>query len=200
MEREGKTSDERFIRKVREETLRLVTRSGDRGWSMDDLAIASGLTKRSLYRISASKERAIEEALLYALERGQAAAAEALAGPGTMRDRLSRFMETILEQGGALFSGPLESLFARYPGLGEKIAGRRTQGLADAIRRLYEGGEKGELRAGLPPAEMVAMIQAVIGWYVRGGVPARDRDAALSRAFKVLADAFLVPDAGERIV
>lgn len=159
---------------------------GFRRTSMEDVARAAGMSRPALYQHFRNKE-AIARALIAGyFDRAEAAMRAALAGPGTVQDRLSAAFAAKIgpEMAQALNSPHGAELIDIHASLAQDIvsegAGRMVQVLADW---LTEEVRAGRITLTAPPAEVATLILRLLESLKNQGfddfVVARDRLARL---------------------
>jgi len=145
--------------------LDLLFTSGVRGWNMDTLAKRAGLSKRTLYKIIPSKEKAVEEAILRMIRdiqsRVRAHIEEGPDFPGV----LDRLMEDFPAMIASLDPARLFEIFTEYPGIRKTVILRREE-LTASVRSFFQKGvDQGYLQEGSDPGIIVEIIQALVLYY-----------------------------------
>lgn len=153
--REGGAAYLQIHQKLARAALRLMAEQGYEAMSVDDVAIAAGASKRTVYRHYANK-----------VELAVAAIAE-LAGMFTYeqqtaqaRDRLSNFMRSSDERD-ALFAPVLATCVVNRTTVPELLQSLKDNVLTprqELLRQFIEEGQRtGQIRSDIPPAAVAAL-------------------------------------------
>jgi len=166
----------------------LVFDRGGVGWSMDDLAGEAGITKRTLYKIVASKEQLISEIVIDAIGEVQERIAVVLASGvdfhGTARAVISEYPLLV----GRMSSPVISNLFVQYPEVEKQVISRRNELTARLIAFFNQGIASGHLRSDLSGAFILQLFQAMVLYFLKASGGSETFSQNIVAAFDILMD------------
>jgi AcrR family transcriptional regulator len=145
----------------------LLVARGVRRVSMDDVAVAAGVTRMTVYRHFGDRESLVREAFLALAEALEAVIADL---GGEPRPDVDAFLGRIGAVVGALPSGLQEAmadLQKAHPGVYTEVRDRERRAIGSLFELLYSGAEaQGRIRPGLKrPVVEVLFWQVVTGFF-----------------------------------
>ena len=145
----------------------LLVARGVRRVSMDDVAVAAGVTRMTVYRHFGDRESLVREAFLALAEALEAVIADL---GGEPRPDVDAFLGRIGAVVGTLPSGLQEAmaeLDKAHPGVYAEVRGRERRAIGSLFELLYSGAEaQGRIRPGLKrPVVEVLFWQVVTGFF-----------------------------------
>ena len=145
----------------------LLVARGVRRVSMDDVAVAAGVTRMTVYRHFGDRESLVREAFLALAEALEAVIADL---GGEQRPDVDAFLGRIGGVVGALPSGLQEAmaeLQKAHPGVYAEVRDRERRAIGSLFELLYSGAEaQGRIRPGLKrPVVEVLFWQVVTGFF-----------------------------------
>lgn len=153
--------------KVFESTETLMLRHGIKGWNMNDLAEASGITKRTLYKIIVSKEQLIRDVAFKNLRSIEEKVFEIIKSDSGFMERLERLIITIPEIFKNNYINNYSDILNEFPELEADIV-RESEKITSDLRLFFQDGiDNGCLRKDVNPALVQQMIQAFIIYFAK---------------------------------
>jgi len=139
----------------------LVVLSSTRGLAavtVDELARAAGISRRTIYRYFPDKEHIIEEMVDRMLRQIQSHKERVLSGPGRPRDKLRLLVTGVGEIGKFLGSPALADIPRHYPDLFQKIDSFRAAQILTLEQLFAEGVATGDFRPVDPAVAAAALL------------------------------------------
>ncbi len=145
----------------------LIIRHGIRGWSMDSLAEASGITKRTLYKIITSKEELIHDIAYRMITDIQKQILELSKPDRDFMESLEEIIDTTAELLKNNLINNYSQILYEYPALEPEII-RENEKLFNGIRNFFQSGiDKGYLRNDITPLFIHQMFQAFVIYFMK---------------------------------
>lgn len=151
-----------FQERLLRETLGLCRERGASSWTMDDLARRVGISRMTLYKMAASKEEVLREAVLAGVRGVQAQLGDIIRQEAPYGQRLDRMLEAfprlVAQTGGRAFG----EIFHLYPGV-EALVRTHLDDLTREIVRFFDlGASSGQLRPGLDGRLLLEVLKGVV--------------------------------------
>ena len=166
----------------------LMFDSGGVGWSMDDLSREAGITKRTLYKIVASKEQLIGELVLDAIDEVQERIAAHIAAGGVFHDTARSLIIEYPLLMGRMSSPVISNLFMHYPEVEKLVIARRNELAARLIAFFDQGIASEHLRSDLSGAFILQLFQAMVLYFLKTSEGSETFSHNIVTAFDVLMD------------
>jgi len=166
----------------------LMFDSGGVGWSMDDLSREAGITKRTLYKIVASKEQLIGELVLDAIDEVQERIAAHIAAGGDFHDTARSLIIEYPLLMGRMSSPVISNLFMHYPEVEKLVIARRNELAARLIAFFDQGIASEHLRSDLSGAFILQLFQAMVLYFLKTSEGSETFSHTIGTAFDVLMD------------
>jgi len=130
--------------------------------TVDELAAAAGVSKRTLYRYFHSKEEIITTTLEVFMQEMHEFFQTLLAQNLPAEETMSHLFKTLLANGQFIFNpSSLEDLRAHYPFLWERLDRFRMQRIQEFLKYMIEKSDRGNLHH-IDPRLLAAVVQASI--------------------------------------
>lgn len=140
---------------------------GVKGWSMDDLASASGITKRTLYRIISSKEQLVHDIVFQNIDENKEAVLKILhSGPG-FDEYINLIIFKIPELVKNTYIKRYKEILLEYPDLEEEIV-RENMKVNNHMRDFFQSGiDRGYLRKDIDAEQVNQMLGSFLLFFVK---------------------------------
>lgn len=153
--------------KVIEAAETLMLRHGIKGWNMNDLAMASGITKRTLYKIIVSKEQLIREVAYKNLKSIEEKVFEIIKSDSGFMERMDRLVIAIPEIFRNNYINNYSDILNEFPELEAEIV-KESERITGDLRSFFQSGiDDGCLKKGITPALFQQMIQAFVIYFAK---------------------------------
>lgn len=162
--------DHEMIRsKLNENVIRFISTRGVRGWNMDELAVETGVTKRTLYKMIESKEKLIEQVLLDTIDANHTRLMEIVHDDSGYLSKLKKitvfFPRLIFDE----HSNFYRVVYLEYPAIENEMI-RRRKLFAERFEKFIRLGiESGYFLSDIQPKQVIELIQAVVLYYIKEG-------------------------------
>ncbi len=155
-----KVNDSNVLDRIDDETLKLLSRHGVRGWTMDTVRASSGLAKDTLYRIVGSKEKLIGRVLIkyFSVYRDKMSAA--LSMDKELAAILRQNLMLLAELLQILPPERIHAILLEYPALDLQINNVMGEYSALLASFIDDKKRKGQIKAGVRSDLAVRIIQA----------------------------------------
>lgn len=151
--------------KVYKSTEMLMSRYGIKGWNMNDLAQASGITKRTLYKIIESKEQLIRHVAFSNIHAMRDKIVDITRCDSGFMERMEKMINTVPEVLKNNYINNYSDILNEFPELEGDIV-RENEKLFDEIRSFYQGGiDGGYIRSDIAPELIHHMVQALVIYF-----------------------------------
>ncbi len=182
-----KVHDEHVIARVLDTTVNLILVRGARGWSMDELAVRSGLSKRTLYKIVGSRDELLECVVLRQMQKGLDVLVGLVAAEADAARALARLtLSAASTVSSFALVGLIRDLERRYPALAVKVQELKRRRTEPVLTILQRGMNKGALRADVEPEFVTQLAFGIIGTCVAEGYRGSDLHRRLTQGFDLL--------------
>jgi len=143
----------------------LMSRYGIKGWNMNDLAAASGITKRTLYKIITSKEQLIRDVAQNNINAMREKLFDIIKKGEGFMESLEMMIVAIPELLKNNYVNNYSDILNEFPELEGDIV-RENEKLFDEIRSFYQGGiDGGYIRSDIAPELIHHMVQALVIYF-----------------------------------
>jgi len=171
-----------------------VLQRGIRGWNMDQLAAAAGITKRTLYKIIVSKEELIEKIVLGFIRSVQERIGEILAAEGDFSSAMEKLVSEFPLLVNSMSSRSMQEIFLEYPSIEKRVFEQRDE-LTGELQAFFKRGiRNGFIRRDVDPAFILQLFQAVVMYFIRFD----DRGNKHSEKFRLAFDCLINGIRGNR--
>ncbi len=163
MKSKSKAIEEKVFKNV--ETLML--QYGIKGWNMNDLAGISGITKRTLYKIIASKEQLIRDVAFNNIRRIRERVFEIIKSDSAFKERMDKLITAIPELFKNNYINNYSDILNEFPELEADIV-KENEKLSADLRLFFQSGiDCGCIRKDITPVLVQQMIQAFIIYFAK---------------------------------
>ena len=162
-----KSKNKAIEEKVFKNAETLMLRSGIKGWNMNDLAEASGITKRTLYKIITSKEQLIRDVAFNNVTAIRDNVFDIIKNDSRFMDRMDKLIIAIPELFKNNYVNNYSDILNEFPELEAEIV-KENEKLSTDIRLFFqEGMDQGYLRNDISPFLVQQMVQAFIIYFAK---------------------------------
>lgn len=186
--------DSQLARPTRERILavaaRLLLAEGFARVSMDDVANAASITKRTLYRYFPSKEILVAAVVDDHMTRGEAAFEARLEADEPLAIRMERLASFLAEQARSVSPRFILDLQSAYPEQHQRVLEFRRQRLHGLVSTLQQAQDRGEVRTDIVvPVAVEALLVAIE--HVSSPDRLRRSEASYPDAMRTVLEVFL---------
>ncbi len=140
---------------------------GVKGWSMDDLASAAGITKRTLYKIISSKEQLVHDIVFHDMKENAEAFVQILHTGPDFSEYLDLIIFKIPELLKNSYINRYKDILHEYPDIENEIV-HENEKVRDHMKEFFRIGiDKGYLRKEIKPDQMNDMLAAIMIFFVK---------------------------------
>ena len=145
----------------------LLARHGTRGWNMNDLAAASGITKRTLYKIITTKEQLIRDIAFSNINSIKNRVSEIIRNEPDFPACLDRLILAIPELFRNNYINNYSEILGGFPELEAELVKENEKITDDLVEFFRQGIDKGYLRNDLTPQMIQQMLQAFVIYFAK---------------------------------
>lgn len=145
----------------------LLARHGTRGWNMNDLAAASGITKRTLYKIITTKEQLIRNIAFSNINSIKNRVSEIIKNEPDFLACLDRLILAIPELFRNNYINNYSEILSGFPELEADLVKENEKLTDDLVEFFRQGIDKGYLRNNISARMVQHMIQAFIIYFAK---------------------------------
>jgi AcrR family transcriptional regulator len=171
-----------------------ILQRGIRGWNMDQLAAAAGITKRTLYKIIVSKEELIEKVVLGFIRSVQERIGEIVEAEGDFYNAMEKLVSEFPLLVNSMNSRSMQEIFLEYPLIEKRVFEQRDELTVEVQAFFQRGIRSGFIRGDLEPAFILQLFQAVVMYFIRFD----DRGNKHSEKFRMAFDCLINGIRGDR--
>jgi len=146
--------------------LDLLRTKGLKRFTMDELALRAGMSKRTVYRYFGSKEEIIEKAVESLMYKVAWQAQEIIQSEKDPKEAVADMLEYLIRQASSILTREtLDELRSHYPFLWQKIDRLRTERLEWLARELVARSPRQEVKSidlRIIASSIIASVQAVV--------------------------------------
>jgi AcrR family transcriptional regulator len=163
MKSKNKAMEERVLKKAQD----FISSYGVKGWSMDDLASAAGITKRTLYKIISSKEQLIHDIVFRNISENREAFFQILQTGPDFSEYIDLIIFKIPELLKNSYINRYRDILHEYPDIETEIV-RENEKVYSHMREFFQNGiNRGYLRKDIKPEQMHQMLAAIMIFFVK---------------------------------
>jgi AcrR family transcriptional regulator len=163
MKSKNKAMEERVLKNAQN----FISSYGVKGWSMDDLASAAGITKRTLYKIISSKEQLIHDIVFRNISENREAFFQILQTGPDFREYIDLIIFKIPELLKNSYINRYRDILHEYPDIETEIV-RENEKVYSHMREFFQNGiNSGYLRKDIKPEQMHQMLAAIMIFFVK---------------------------------
>jgi AcrR family transcriptional regulator len=181
-----KVNDELVRERVLERARELLGKQGLRGWNMDQLARAAGLTKPTLYKMIASKEQLIETVILGQIHDMQSRMLEIMSGGEDYLEIMERMLRAYPDFFRSAHTDYMQEVLMEFPAIEAKVLAHADSVTEQLLAFLRGGIANGRLRSDVDPELVLEMLRAVVHHMVTSGKPGPERADSMRRMFSII--------------
>lgn len=154
-------------RRIDSEVWRLTVERGIRGWNTADLAATVGISKRTLYKVVASKETILGDAVLTRIRRTQEKLSSVIENGGGVAEQLERLAEAFPRLLTDLDPAVFRQIYRIYPSVEERVTEAHLSLGAPLVAFFRRHQDSGALRTTADPETIFQMLQALVLYFLR---------------------------------
>jgi len=181
-----KVNDQLVEQRIYDRARELISRRGLKGWNMDQLAAAAGLTKPTLYKIISSKEGLIENIIIGHIRSMQTRMLEIIEQE---EDYVGALEKMLVEYPDFFQDGHVDymsEVLMEYPAIEQKVL-EHTDGVTEQLLRFINVGvSEGRLRGNVDPETVFNLLRAVVHFSVTSGLQGKERADQIRSMFDLV--------------
>lgn len=158
----AKVGDKDIENRVFEATKELLLNNGVKGWNMDDLSEECGMSKRTLYKIIATKEELLLKTSLNSINHNISRIVEFFNSGKSYEYLLDNFSDVIIKMFDEFIIKNADALRKEYPRIGDMINKRRKSFNELYIEFFRKGKELGYYVESFDPELMYSFLNDII--------------------------------------
>jgi AcrR family transcriptional regulator len=158
--------------------------------SMDDVALAAGLTKRTVYKHLDTKEKLLEAIVEASHAQAEALFSAALASAAPFADRLRGIFSALVSVHRASTPQFFIELEQEYPALGRRMAQNRKKQIGRLVDALRTAQKNGDARADVPAPLALELLLTSIN-HVRSVDTLKRSEVSQDQALQAVFELFL---------
>jgi len=163
-----------------------VSSYGVKGWSMDDLASAAGITKRTLYKIISSKEQLIRDIVFENIRENREAFLRILQSGPDFSEYINLIIFKIPELLRDSYINRYKDILHEYPDIESEIV-RENEQVSSQMREFFQSGvDKGYLRKEVRAEHMSQMLAAIMIFFVKYSDSQEDATEKIREALRYM--------------
>jgi AcrR family transcriptional regulator len=188
-----KVNDELVQQRLLETARELLAKKGLRGWNMDQLARAAGLTKPTLYKMIGSKEKLLETVILGQIHEMQSRMLEIIRGGEDYLEILDRMLRAYPDFFRTAHTDYMQEVLLEFPAIDSKVLAH-ADSVTEQLVTFFRGGiAMGRLRSDVEPELILELVRAVVHYAVTSGKEGADRADTMQRMLSILRDGVISP-------
>jgi len=163
MKSKNKAMEERVLKNAQS----FISSYGVKGWSMDDLASAAGITKRTLYKIISSKEQLVRDIVFENIRENTEAFVQILQSGPDFTDYLELIVFKIPELLKNSYINRYKDILNEYPDIEAEIV-HENEKVKSHMKEFFQSGiKRGYLRKEINPEMLNDMLAAIMIFFVK---------------------------------
>lgn len=181
-----KVNDQLLEQRIQDKLRELIADRGLKGWNMDQLAVAAGITKPTLYKIIDTKEKLIERVIIGHIHEMQSRVVEIIDEDLDMVSALGKMVDVyaaFFENGATNY---MNEVLMEYPAIEQQVIRHNDEMTQHLIGLLKNGVENGVLRSNVDPELTFDLLRAVVHFNVTSGLTGRECADRIRRMFKLV--------------
>lgn len=145
----------------------LIFAKGIRGWTMEDIAKQSGITKRTLYKIIPNKKKFIEQILIAHIQTVQKKIEQTINGSNDYLANIEEIIHEFPKYAMEIPSTTLNEIFLEYPSIENKVIQQRQELTQRIATYLQKGIDQGIIRPNISADMTIQMFQAMLLYFIK---------------------------------
>jgi AcrR family transcriptional regulator len=170
----------------------LILRHGTRGWNMNDLADAAGITKGTLYKIITSKEQLIHDVSFRNIKIMREKILEVTRSEAAFMERIERLAVVVPGLLKNNYINTYSDILKELPGLEADIVRENELIFNDMVNFFQSGIDEGFLRKDISPQLIHHMVQAIILYFAKYSIPGGDFTEKMKMALHCLINGIVI--------
>lgn len=162
-----KTKNRALEERVMKCAASFISDYGVRGWNMNDLAAAAGITKRTLYKIISTKEELVREIVFSNIHESREEFFAKLNAEPDYEGYINLIAETIPEFLKNSYINRYRDILNEYPEIEREIVLEREKAFSRMREFFQRGIDRGYLRSDSSPDQIQQMLQAILIYFVK---------------------------------
>jgi len=163
-----------------------ISSYGVKGWSMDDLASAAGITKRTLYKIISSKEQLVRDIVFENIRENREAFIQILQSGPDFGEYINLIIFKIPELLRDSYINRYKDILHEYPDIESEIV-RENEQVSSQMREFFQSGvDKGYLRKEVRAEHMSQMLAAIMIFFVKYSDSQEDATEKIREALRYM--------------
>ncbi len=163
MKSKNKAMEERVLKSAQN----FISNYGVKGWSMDDLASAAGITKRTLYKIISSKEQLVRDIVFHEMKENAEAFVQILQTGPDFNEYIDLVIFRIPELLKNSYINRYRDILHEYPGIEAEIVSENEK-VKNHMKDFFQSGiERGFLRKEINPELINDMLASIMIFFVK---------------------------------
>ncbi len=162
-----KTSNKAHKERVYKCAEAFIGRYGIKGWNMNDLAGAAGITKRTLYKIIESKEQLVHDVVFEKIYESRDYIFDVLQSGGDFRTSLEKIIAAIPELLNRNLINNNGDIFREYPAIEEQFVRENRIFFSQMRDFLQSGIDSGNLIGDITPDFIYQTFQAILIHFIK---------------------------------
>ncbi len=182
MKSKNKAMEERVLKSAKN----FISSYGVKGWSMDDLASAAGITKRTLYKIISTKEQLVHDIVFENIRENREAFFQILQSGPDFGEYIDLIIFKIPELLKNSYINRYKDILHEYPDIEAEIV-RENEQVNSHMRDFFQNGvDKGYLRKEIRPEHMSQMLAAIMIFFVKYSDSQEDATEKIREALRYM--------------
>lgn len=140
---------------------------GVRGWSMDEFAAEAGITKRTLYKYVASKEKLVQQALIQSIRDIIQTIEQLLSSDPHLEAGIDHIVNAYSDLVQQMDTRMIHDIFKQYPHLESIVVNERKQLTNTLVSYLQKAQQNGIINHQLDCNVLVEAIQALVIYHLK---------------------------------
>ncbi len=170
----------------------LILRYGTKGWNMNDLAEAAGITKGTLYKIITSKEQLIHDVSFKNIKVMREKILEVIRSDSGFMERMENLAIVVPGLLKNNYITTYSDILKELPGLEADIVSENELIFKDMVSFFQTGIEEGYIRRDVSPDLIHHIVQAIILYFAKYSTPGGEFPEKMKMALHCLINGIVV--------